>query len=198
MTEQLEQPADMPSADPSDAPGTMDEPTRLRQHIPNAMTFARLALALAFPFLPYEWRLGVLVVAALTEWLDGVLSRRWHAESQLGRMADPVADKLFVLVMLGTFIWEGTLDPIIAVLVMLRDITVAQACVLILLFGDRRELTRMRPRPLGKITTALQFVLLLALLVWQQAPIWLAVATVAFSGAAAVDYVVFYYREVRE
>ncbi|MFP4600757.1 MAG: CDP-alcohol phosphatidyltransferase family protein [Persicimonas sp.] len=198
MSEQPEQPVDMPSADPSTAPGTMDEPTRLRQHIPNAMTFTRLALALAFPFLPHAWRLGVLVVAALTEWLDGFLSRRWNAESQLGRMADPVADKLFVLVMLGTFIWEGWLDPLVAVLVLLRDITVAQACILILLFGDRRELTRMRPRPLGKITTALQFTFLLILLIMQQAPIWLVAATVAFSGAAAVDYVVFYYREVRE
>ncbi len=198
MSEPSRQPADLPSADPADAPGTMDDPTRLRQHIPNAMTFTRLALALAFPFLPHAWRLGVLVVAALTEWLDGFLSRRWNAESQLGRMADPVADKLFVLVMLGTFIWEGTLDPLVAVLVLLRDITVAQACILILLFGDRRELTRMRPRPLGKITTALQFTFLLVLLIWQQAPIWLVAATVAFSAAAAIDYVVFYYREVRE
>lgn len=174
------------------------EPTvNVKRHIPNLLSAARLVLAFAFPFLPQPWRLAALIVAALSEWLDGLLSRRWQAESTVGRMLDPVADKLFVGVMLVTYIVEGALPLEIAGLVVLRDLTVATACLLILLFGERDELKRMDPRWPGKITTALQFLFLLTLVIFEETFLWIAIPTIAASAIAAVDYVVHYWRDIR-
>ena len=145
-----------------------------KRHLPNVLTVIRLGLAFAFPALPHSWRLAALGVAAATEYLDGALSRWWNVESQFGRM----------------------LDPVVA-LVALRDITVAGGCIGVLLFSDRDELTRMRPRLLGKVTTAFQFGFLLTLVIWQSVPTWLTAVTAVFSGLAAIDYVRHYFQDVR-
>jgi cardiolipin synthase (CMP-forming) len=185
-----------PNRRSQDSPKDSQDAGVIKTHLPNAMTLTRALLAAAFPFLPRELRLAALVVAALTEWLDGTLSRLWRVESDFGRMLDPVADKLFVLAMLGTFVWEGWLSLPAAGLVILRDLTVAVACVWILVFGDRDELARLRPRAIGKIATAAQFVFLLLVLLWQEAPVWLIALTATLSAAAAMDYIAYYFRDV--
>ena len=86
----------------------------MRQHIPNAMTLARLGMTIAFVALLslYEYRtnqdsillpaaLVLFVVAALTDALDGYLARKWGVVSVFGRIMDPTADKLLIL---GAFI----------------------------------------------------------------------------------------------
>ncbi len=88
---------------------------------PNALTGARIILAVAFfavltPFTyrqsplasgtgPDWWLLlaaAIFVVAAITDALDGYLARRWNAETTFGRIMDPFADKLLVI---GAFIF---------------------------------------------------------------------------------------------
>jgi cardiolipin synthase (CMP-forming) len=44
--------------------------------------------------------LGIYVVAAITDFFDGYLARRWHQQSSLGRMLDPIADKVLVAIVL--------------------------------------------------------------------------------------------------
>lgn len=72
--------------------------------IPNVISFLRLALIPVFGVL--IWRendvaaVGVLVVAGLTDWLDGALARRLDQLSELGRILDPVADRLYIAVTL--------------------------------------------------------------------------------------------------
>ncbi|MBL0926649.1 MAG: CDP-diacylglycerol--glycerol-3-phosphate 3-phosphatidyltransferase [Phycisphaerales bacterium] len=84
-----------------------------RRGLPNALTVGRLILGAAclgmlavyrFP----DTRLWALVaafalfiLAAVTDWLDGHLARRWNAQSVFGRIMDPLADKVLVL---GAFI----------------------------------------------------------------------------------------------
>ena len=72
--------------------------------IPNYITGLRLALVPVFVVLlinPSDWgrylAAAVFVVAALTDYLDGLLARRWHAVSNLGKLFDPLADKLLVM-----------------------------------------------------------------------------------------------------
>lgn len=88
---------------------------------PNALTGARVVLAIAFfavltPFKyrssplasgtgPDWWLLlaaAIFVVAAITDALDGYLARRWNAETAFGRIMDPFADKLLVI---GAFVF---------------------------------------------------------------------------------------------
>jgi len=90
-----------------------------RQHIPNALTMARVAavplclgLMLAWPTTP-AMLLALFVGAALTDFLDGYLARRWQVTSRLGAMLDPVADKLLVALMLVYLLEVLRLPPLI-------------------------------------------------------------------------------------
>ena len=72
--------------------------------LPNILTYARCAavpvvVALLFwPAAPWArwWALVVFVAAAITDFFDGYLARAWSQQSSLGRMLDPIADKLIV------------------------------------------------------------------------------------------------------
>src|SRR6266852_5757560 len=72
-------------------------------HIPNALTVLRFALVPLFVVLMaqasggHSWPAGVVfAVAGATDQVDGVLARRWGAESQFGKYADPLADRLMI------------------------------------------------------------------------------------------------------
>jgi len=71
--------------------------------IPNALTIARLVLIPVFVVLMVRaghnpsWPAGVVFgIAAITDQIDGFLARRWHVESQFGKIADPLADRLMI------------------------------------------------------------------------------------------------------
>jgi cardiolipin synthase (CMP-forming) len=160
----------------------------LRHAIPNALSASRLVLGLAFPFTPAEWRLWVVAVAALSDMLDGLVARWLGAESDTGRLLDPVADKVFVLMLMGTLIAEGTLHPLWALALALRDVVVLIGLVYTVARRQWAKGRKMRPSRLGKCTTAAQFAVLLVLAGWNEAPLWLLVPTVLLSAAAAIHY----------
>ena len=160
----------------------------LRNAIPNALSGSRLGLGLAFPFVPAEWRVWVVVVAALSDMFDGLVARWLRAESDTGRLLDPVADKVFVLVLMGTLLAEGTLDPLWALGLGLRDVVVLAGLVYTIARRQWAKGRTMRPSWLGKCTTAAQFAVLFVLAGWGVAPPWLMVPTVLLSAAAAIDY----------
>ena len=71
--------------------------------IPNALTIARFALVPVFVVLMvdaedgHSWAAGILFgIAAVTDQVDGWLARRWHVESEFGKYADPLADRLMI------------------------------------------------------------------------------------------------------
>src|SRR2546421_7086137 len=85
------------------------------RHVPNALTGARLLLALVFflmlAYYQYEgrgdptflWTAFIIYgVAIITDFLDGFLARRWKVEGAFGRVVDPFVDKVLVL---GSFIF---------------------------------------------------------------------------------------------
>jgi len=76
--------------------------------LPNLLTYGRVAavpLVVAFLFWPSDpwarWTaLAIFVAAAITDFFDGYLARAWSQQSSLGRMLDPIADKLLVAAVL--------------------------------------------------------------------------------------------------
>jgi len=73
------------------------------QLIPNALTIARLLLIPVFVALMlsadngHSWPAGIVFgVAGITDQVDGFLARRWHVESEFGRIFDPLADRLMI------------------------------------------------------------------------------------------------------
>jgi len=89
----------------------------MRRHLPNQLTVARLVLAAAFFAVLNQYRyagadqpqtgllagaLALFLIAALTDFLDGHLARKWQVVSLFGRIVDPVADKILII---GAFVY---------------------------------------------------------------------------------------------
>jgi CDP-diacylglycerol---glycerol-3-phosphate 3-phosphatidyltransferase len=71
--------------------------------IPNALTIVRLVLIPVFVVLVvtsdhgHSWPAAIVfAVAGITDQIDGWLARRWHVESEFGKIADPLADRLMI------------------------------------------------------------------------------------------------------
>jgi CDP-diacylglycerol--glycerol-3-phosphate 3-phosphatidyltransferase len=179
--------------------------SRLVSVLPNALSWLRIALALSFPLLPPVppgWRLGVVAAGGLSDWLDGVIARRYGVTSTSGGIIDAIADKLFVLSVLLTLTLGGALELWQAVLVLSRDLAVAAVVVHVLFRREWSAFRRMPARPLGRATTVAQFALLIAILLpW---PAWGGVVAVTLTVAvllsvlAAADYLLRFAQALRE
>ena len=104
--------------------------------LPNVLTYLRIlavpAVVLCLMAIDGTggrwWALVVYVVACLTDWLDGFLARVWHQQSALGRMLDPIADKLLVgttLLMLTSDNTISGVHMVAAVIILCREILVS-------------------------------------------------------------------------
>lgn len=86
-----------------------------RWSLPNILTYGRVAAVPVVAFLMFwpqehwlRWTaLGVFAVAAITDFFDGYLARIWSQQSAMGRMLDPIADKLLVASCLLTLAANG-------------------------------------------------------------------------------------------
>jgi len=138
--------------------------------LPNILTYGRIV---AVPVLAgvlffgtsdnARWlAFAIFVTACLTDWLDGYLARIWAQQSNLGRMLDPIADKLLVGATLLMLVYAGTIGgwSIWAALIIL-----ARA---ILVSGLREFLAELNVKvhvtQLAKWKTAMQFIALALLL----------------------------------
>ena len=108
----------------------------MRLTLPNILTIARLLAApgVAVMFLyfarPYaDWYALILFVsAALTDFVDGYLARRWKQVTKLGTMLDPIADKVMVVIALVVVSWIYGFKGIIvlpATLILFREVFVS-------------------------------------------------------------------------
>ena len=103
--------------------------------LPNALTIGRIAVIPLFVAGFYlsggegRWiAFTLFVLAAITDAIDGIIARRWQAESSLGRMLDPIADKLIVAAALLMLTSDGTLQGINlvpALVILCREILVS-------------------------------------------------------------------------
>ncbi len=173
------------------------------QSLPNILTLARLLMALGvgvFATWPGDplWvpAVACLVAAALTDFFDGWLARRFKAETLLGRVLDPLADKVLVLTALVALTAGGALTGLHAlavILILLRELVVA---------GLRDILARgggtLPVSGLARIKTAVQMAaagLLLGSAAWPALPylretglavLWTAVVLTLWTGAAYI------------
>jgi phosphatidylglycerophosphate synthase len=153
----------------------------------NSLSIARLVAGLAFPLVASGWRPIVAILAAASDGVDGAVSRRFHAASAAGRLLDPIADKVFVIMVVGTLWMEGSLAWWEIALVGARDWVVMGIGAWLCITRNWAGLLLMAPRWSGKIATGAQFGFILSRLFAVEIPGALAV-TAALSGIAAADY----------
>jgi CDP-diacylglycerol--glycerol-3-phosphate 3-phosphatidyltransferase len=137
---------------------------------PNILTLLRIflipVLIICF-YLPWAWKnvatTGVFAVAALTDWFDGHLARRWNQTTALGAFLDPVADKLIVAVALVLLVEQNPTPwmAIPAAVIIGREITISALREWMAELGKRAA---VGVSMIGKVKTTAQMSALLMLL----------------------------------
>ena len=172
----------------------------LRQ-LPNALTILRFVAIPVFVVVLLaersgpSWLAGIVFgAAAITDQLDGWLARRWRVESDFGKVADPLADRLMIDVAVVMLVALDRL-PWIALLILARDLLLVAGYRFVVPRGYDFEVSR-----LGKIATwglyaSLAFVLVTERDTWW--PLALFWISLALAVVAAAQYVLKARREVR-
>ncbi len=139
--------------------------------IPNIITCLRVILipviAIIY-YLPFDWSnivaASVFVIAALSDWLDGYLARKWDQHTPFGAFFDPVADKLIVAIALVMMVqaYPSIWMTLSAMVIIGREIVISALREWMAELGKR---TSVAVSYVGKLKTTLQMVAITVLLV---------------------------------
>ena len=128
--------------------------------VPNQITLLRLGFLPIFLILisyeHYRWALAVLVVAGLSDGIDGLLARQLNQRSSLGAYLDPIADKLLLSSSFVILAFKKEIAWWLTIIVLSRDVLILVVAVVIILIWGYRPFP---PSLLGKMTTFFQIVL---------------------------------------
>ncbi|MFF2372755.1 CDP-alcohol phosphatidyltransferase family protein [Streptomyces xiamenensis] len=127
--------------------------------IPNILSMARLLGVPVFLWLVLSpvfdgpnrdgWALLVLVLSGVSDYLDGKLARRWNQVSDLGRILDPAADRLYILSTLVGLTWREILPWWVTALLLAREAMMAVTVFVL----DRRGYAPLQVNYVGKAAT---------------------------------------------
>src|SRR5438445_12440237 len=122
--------------------------------IPNVLTLGRLIVIPVFVTLVlasdqgHSWPAAIVFgVAGVTDQIDGFLARRWRVESQFGKVADPLADRLMIDAAV-LLLWHAGRLPWIALVIPARDLALLAGYKLVVERGYK-----LAVNPAGKIAT---------------------------------------------
>jgi cardiolipin synthase (CMP-forming) len=163
--------------------------------LPNILSLSRVVLAAGFVALHgNDGRLVLVGVAGATDFLDGWIARRARVTSKWGALIDPIADRVFALVAVSTFIFEGQLSTLGYFVMISRDLMTAIGFLVARLVSWLRPI-EFRARLSGKVVTVLQLATFVAVLRFPSlvsAGLWLVGLSSVYS---IVDYTLMLWRE---
>jgi cardiolipin synthase (CMP-forming) len=136
-------------------------------NLPNLLTWGRIIaipLFVAVLYFPEEWltshqanviSMWIFIAAAVTDWFDGYLARKWNQTSAFGAFLDPVADKLMVAAALIVLTELGRVHAVVALIIIGREITISALREWMAHIGQSKSVAVSM---LGKIKTVSQLV----------------------------------------
>jgi len=142
-------------------------------NLPTALTWLRIVLIPVFVAVCYlpdsimslatrNWvSMSIFALAAITDWADGYLARRWGQTSAFGAFLDPVADKLMVAAALIVLVWLHRADAWLVVIIIGREIAVSALREWMAQIGKSKSVAVAF---IGKIKTVAQITAIVALL----------------------------------
>jgi cardiolipin synthase (CMP-forming) len=132
--------------------------------VPNQITLLRLGFLPLFLILivyeHYRWALLILVLAGLSDGIDGLLARTLDQKSAIGAYLDPIADKLLLSSSFVILAMEKKIAWWLTIMVLSRDILLLIVAAVIILISGYRPFP---PSLLGKATTFVQILLVFAI-----------------------------------
>ena len=136
-------------------------------NLPLLLTWLRILaipLFVAVLYFPEDWlterqanvvSMWIFIAAAVTDWADGYLARRWNQTTSFGAFLDPVADKLMVTAALIVLAEKGLVDPFAALIIIGREITISALREWMAQIGARASVA---VHSIGKFKTVAQLV----------------------------------------
>jgi cardiolipin synthase (CMP-forming) len=110
--------------------------------LPNVISLVRLGCAPVFVWLLVDDRLipaaALLAVLGASDWVDGWIARRFDQGSELGKVLDPVADRVLLLTGAIALLVQGSAPVVVAVLVLAREVVISVAVLALAAAGARR------------------------------------------------------------
>ncbi|MCB1579304.1 MAG: CDP-diacylglycerol--glycerol-3-phosphate 3-phosphatidyltransferase [Rhodospirillales bacterium] len=162
--------------------------------IPNILTIGRMALLpvmVALFFLPFAWAawtcLGLYIIGAVTDFLDGWIARRFNLQSEFGAMIDPISDKVFVVTIMLMLVAVGRIDGLMVlsvVIIIVREFTVSGMREYLGPKGVKLPVTR-----LAKWKTTLQMAALGFLIVGPYVFLATLIGNITLAGAAVLTLI---------
>ena len=166
--------------------------------IPNAVTAARFGFSLIFPFAGEAWWLPLILVSAVSDFVDGWLARRWQTMSWQGGIFDAVADKAFTITVFTTFALSARFPLWWLPLLLQREIVVTLVALYLASGRHWSTFREMPSRPAGKVATASQFLLAIAVPVAPELSSYFLLLVVLLGSVAAGDYWLVFRRGLRQ
>ena len=135
--------------------------------LPLILTYLRIVaipLFVAVLYVPESWiaertanviSMWIFILAAITDWADGYLARRWNQTTPFGAFLDPVADKLMVAAALIVLTEKGFVDPLATLIIISREITISALREWMAQVGNAKSVA---VNMLGKVKTVTQLV----------------------------------------
>ncbi|WP_028454582.1 CDP-diacylglycerol--glycerol-3-phosphate 3-phosphatidyltransferase [Chitinilyticum litopenaei] len=181
-------------------------------NLPILLTWLRVALIPIFVgifYLPHDLlplhsqnMLGTLVfaLAAVTDWFDGFLARRWNQTSSFGAFLDPVADKLMVGAALILLVELARAPAWLAVIIIGREITISALREWMAQIGKSKSVA---VATIGKFKTTAQMIAILFLLWWDALlpgipTRWIGLAALYIAGVLTIVSMFYYLRVAAE
>lgn len=175
------------------------------RYIPNAICIMRMLLVVPIVMLLLEQRylhaLVLIVIAGLSDGLDGFLARRYNWATRIGGLLDPLADKLLLVSVFASLAWVGHVPGWLFLVVVGRDLTIVSGGI-----AYEYLIGRVEPHPsrVGKLNTVVALVYLFLVMTGQVFG-WPAAVAVVTAGAlvfvvsivSGLDYVLTWSRLAR-
>lgn len=149
-------------------------------NLSNSLSLLRAPLALVFLVESPALRLMAILLAMLTDSIDGYLARRFKTSSRFGAVLDPAMDKFFVFFTLGVLFVENKVEIWQVLMMISRDFALCLFGLYLSLSG-LWQAYEFRAIRWGKITTALQFLVLIGVTLGYSIPGYLFYSFVAFA-----------------
>jgi cardiolipin synthase (CMP-forming) len=135
------------------------------RHLPNLISAIRILLVwpIVTALLARDSRTALLliVIAGASDGLDGYLAKRFHWQSRVGGILDPLADKLLLVAAFLTLAYQGLAPVWLAAVVVLRDVVIISGGVA---FEFLIRPVEPEPSPVSKVNTGAQLLFLVAVL----------------------------------
>jgi len=165
--------------------------------IPNILTFLRILIIPFYSFFlikkEFKWALLLFIISAISDILDGHLARKLNQVSNLGKILDPISDKIIILISIIYFAIKNYLPPFLVIILFLKEI-------LMLIFGLFfliKKIEIVSSRVYGKLATT--FISISVIMILLNIPYGDVIFFIGFifSISAGLDYLFIYIKKFK-